>query len=129
MEQVQGGQRRGDGVPGAAGNNGEWDSAVAVFDTFQNFGNGFELWENFEVISFLAFGHLRDRHLEALLFVQAGDDFGDGHASPSVEDGFAEYAVPFRECFAPGDIVERHGIGDGAITIEEIGGKKTCREF
>jgi hypothetical protein len=42
---------------------------------------------------------------------------------------FVEVAVPFGEDFFPGDVVQGHGIGDGAVAIEQVGLKRAGREF
>jgi hypothetical protein len=44
-----------------------------------------------------------------------------GGATERVEMMFVKVAVPFGEDFFPGDVVQGHGIGDGAVAIEKIG--------
>ena len=93
---------------------------MAGFDMFQHFGDGLKLRENLEIKFLFSFGHVVHRHIQPMFFVERGYDFGYRHASPGVEEIFAEFAAPFRERFAPGNVVKRHGIGDGAVTIEEV---------
>ena len=77
--------------------------------------------EEVVVEGFLAVGDLVDGHGEALLVVEGGDDLGDGHAAPGVEEVFGEAAAVVGEDGGPGGVVERHGVGDGAVAVEEVG--------
>ena len=71
-----------------------------------------------EVEAFFAVGHFFHGHVQALLFVEALNDFGYGYTSLVIKKIFAEFAPMFCEGFAPGDVMKGHGIGDGAIAIE-----------
>ena len=122
-------ERCGDGFAGATGNYGEWDFAMPGVDVFEDFGDGFQLWKEFVVQLFFARADGFDGHAQAVLFVEHGDDFGDGGATEKVEMMFVEVAVPFGEDFFPGDVVQGHGIGDGAVAIEEIGVVGAGREL
>ena len=67
-------------------------------------------------------GDLLDRHVERMALVEGGDDFADGHASPGVEERFGkEGAAVFSEGLLPGNVVQGHGVGDGAVHVEEVG--------
>jgi hypothetical protein len=74
-----------------------------------------------QVEVFLADSNGLDRHLEDALPVEGSDDFVHGLAAPGIEELFAELAVPFAQRLFPGDVMQRHGVGDGAIAVEEIG--------
>ena len=82
-----------------------------------------------EVESLFARGHGIDRHVEPVHRVQIGDDFADWLAAPGIEKLLRVVAVPFGQAPLPGFVVERHGVGDGAVAIEEIGAKFADRNF
>ena len=69
---------------------------------------------------FLAVGDLLDRHGEALIAVEGGDDFSDGPSAPGVEEVFGEGAAMLGEDGGPGEVVEGHGVGYGAVAVEEV---------
>ena len=98
-------------------------------DVFEDFGDNFQLRKKLVVQLFFAGADGFDGHAEAVLLVEHGDDFGDGSASERVEMALVEVAVPFGEDFLPSDIVEGHGIDDGAVAVEEIGVVRAGREL
>ena len=88
---------------------------------FDDLGNGLELREKREVEILLVLGEGFEGHVEALHLIEVGDDFDGGLAAPGVEELFIEGAAVFAERLVPGDVVQRHGVGDGAVAVEEIG--------
>ena len=100
---------------------GEWDAAVLGLDELDNFGNGLEFGEEREVEILFVLGEGLRGHVEALHLVEVGYDIDRGLAAPGVEELFIEGAAVFAERLAPGDVVEGHGVGDRAVTVEEIG--------
>ena len=91
----------------------------------QHFGDGLELGKAFQIDVFFSFRHLLYRHIQPVFLIESGDDLGHGHSSPGVEEIFVKFASPFRKSFVPGHIMERHGIGDGAVAIEQVGLKRS----
>ena len=129
VEQSKGGERGGDGFASAARDDGEGYAAVLIVDVLDDFGDGLELREQFEIQALLADGDGVDGHLQPLSFVEGGDDFGDGSAAPGVKELFVKGAIPFGEGFFPGNVMQGHGVDDGAIAIEEIRCKGAGRQF
>ena len=74
------------------------------------------------VEALLAVGELGDGDGEMVAAVELGDDVVDGPATPGVEELLGEGgAAVLAEGAVPGDVVERHGVGDGAVAVEEVG--------
>ena len=103
-----------------AGNDGEWNPAVLRIDVLKDFRDRLELRQQAEVEAFLARADGFDGHGETLHGVQRGDDFVHRLAAPCVEQRFIEGAIPFRQGGLPGDVVQRHGVDDGAVAIKKI---------
>ena len=78
-------------------------------------------WEEREVEALLALGDGFGGHVETLHLIQRGDDFDSRPAAPGVEKGLIESATPLAERLLPRDVVERHGVDDGAVAVKEIG--------
>ena len=122
VEKVEDLQGFGNGLARGAGDDGEGDALVCCFDLFEDFGDGGEFGEEVVVEAFFAMGYFFDGHVEAMALVEGGDDFADGHASPGVEERLGkEGAAVFGKGLLPGDVVQGHGVGDGAIHVEEVG--------
>ncbi len=97
-------------------------------DEFEDLGDWLQLREQLEVEIFLVLGEGFDRHVEAEHLVEVGNDFGNGLATPGIEEIFREGAAPFGERLFPGDVMQRHGVGDGAVTVEEVRAEEAWRE-
>ncbi len=69
---------------------------------------------------FLAFRHQRHGHLDALLAPQPFDDLDDGRATQLVKALLRKFAAPFAKRLAPSKVMQRHGVGDGAVTVEQV---------
>ena len=121
IEQTDGGERLDDGLAAAAGDDGEGNVAVLGDDVLEHLRNGLEVGKQLEVKVLFALGNGFDGHVKALHLVQRGDDFDRRLAAPGVEEIFVESATPFAERLLPGDVVQRHGVDDGAVAVEEIG--------
>jgi hypothetical protein len=129
VEEAEDAERGGDGFARGAGDDGEGDPRVGFFDLLENFGDGGEFGEELVVEALLAERDFFDGHGERVAAVERRDDFGNGHASPGVEEVFGEVgAAAFGEGLFPGDVVERHGIGDSAIHVEEPGAEVSYGE-
>ena len=102
---------------------------MADCNMLQDFGNGLELRKNLEIELFLPSGDIFRWHLKPMFLIERGDDPGYRHTSPGIEETFTELAIPFREGLTPCYVVERHGIGNGAVAVEQVGGKRPRREF
>jgi hypothetical protein len=129
VEQADCGEGTDDRISAAAGGDGEGDAAVLRGDVLYDFRNDFEAGKLREVEGFLARGEGFDGHIEGIDLVELGDDFADRLAAPGVEELFREIAVPFRECGFPCAVVERHGIDDGAVAVEDVGAKVAGGDF
>ena len=111
-----------DGLAGAAGDDGEGDVAVLEVDLFEDLGDGQELVDEVVVEALLAVGELVDGDGEAVALIELGDDVADGHAAEGVEELLGEVsAAVLGKGLGPGDVVEGHGVGDGAVAVEEVG--------
>ncbi len=70
-----------------------------------------------------------DGDREVVALVEFGDNGIDGPAAPGIENFFGEGGTAvLAEGFIPGDEVEGHGVGDGAIAVEEVGFEIACRK-
>jgi hypothetical protein len=122
VEEAEGFEGFDDGFAGAAGDDSEGDVAVLEVDLFEDLGDGLELVDEVVVETLLAVGELIDGDGEAVALVELGDDVADGHAAEGVEELLGEVgAAVLGEGLGPGDVVERHGVGDGAVAVEEVG--------
>jgi len=129
VEDAEGFERADDGLAGAAGDDGEGDVAVLEVDLFEDLGDGAELIDEAIVEAFFAMGELGDGDGEAVAAVEFGDDGVDGAAAPGVEELFGEGgAAVLAEGLGPGDEMDGHGVGDGAVAVEEVGLEVACRE-
>ena len=128
IEKADRGERLDDRLAGAAGDHGKRDAALLGIDVFEHFGNGLELREKPVVETLFALGDGFDGHLEAVQLVQRRDDFDGRLAAPGVEEIFVESTAPLAERLLPRDVVERHGVDDGAVAVEEIGARRCRRE-
>ena len=45
----------------------------------------------------------------------------EGDAAHLVEEGLGKLAAGFGDGLGPGDEVQRHGVGYGAVEVEEVG--------
>src|SRR5262245_53286122 len=67
--------------------------------------------------------------MQSMLFVQKRDYLHDGEASPRIKLVFGESAIPCGEGISPSNIVQGHGIDDGAVAIEKISAEFSIREL
>src|SRR5271170_6559503 len=95
----------------------------------QNFGNRFELWQQFKIETFFAAGDSLDRHAQSVFPVERGYDVSHGHPSPRVESLFFEGAIPFCQRLLPRDVMKRHGIGNGAVAVKQVRSKRSLGQF
>ena len=127
VEDAEGFQRSDDGLAGAAGDYGEGDVAVLEVDLFEDFGDGLKLVDEVVVEALFAVGELFDGDGEVVAEVEFGDDGVYGAATPGVEEVFGEGgAAVLVEGLGPGDEVDGHGVGDGAVAVEEVGLEVAC---
>jgi len=128
VEEMGSGERGDDGIAGAAGNDGERDFSVAGFDVRDDFGNSGQFGKQFVIEILFTVSDEVDGHGEAVFLVERRNDFDYGHSAPGVKAAFFEVAIPFGEGALPGFVMERHGVNDGAVTIEEVGVEVAGRE-
>ena len=86
-------------------------------------GTGLRCGQLLEVEILFALGDGFDWHIEPVHLVQRGDNLNRRLAAPRIEELFIERAAPLAQRLLPGDVVERHGVDDGAVAVEEIGAK------
>jgi len=124
LEDIQMAQDAMDGVPGSAGSDGHGkDAAVFAGDGDDGF-HGTDMGKVLEVEFLLFVGERDGIDVRPILFVgQHAEDVACGNTSERVEAGLGEIeAMPGGE-LRPGEPVERHGVGEGSIAIEdETGG-------
>jgi hypothetical protein len=122
VQDAEGFEGADDGLAGASGDDGEGDVAVLEVDLFEDLGDGLELVDEFVVEALLAVRKLFDGDGEAVAVVEFGYYGVDGPAAPGVEELLGEGgAAVLAEGAVPGDVVERHRVGDGAVAVEEVG--------
>jgi hypothetical protein len=122
LEKAEGIERRNDRFAGATGDDGEGNFAVLKTDLLEDLWDGLKLMDEVVVEAFLAVGELGNGDGEAVAIVELGDDVADGHAAKGVEELFGKVsAVVLGERLDPCDVVKRHGVGNGAVAVEEIG--------
>jgi len=127
VKDAEGFEGADDGLAGAAGDNGEGDVAMLEADLFEDLGDGLELVDEVVVEALFAVGELGDGDGEAVAEVELGDDDVDWATTPGIEELFGEGgAAVFVEGLGPGDEVDGHGVGDGAIAVEEVGLEVAC---
>ncbi len=110
-----------DGVATAAGDDGEGNAAMGIFDVLEHFGDGGELRQSLMEIALLDFSCFGDGEGEALGLAQVGQDLLHWAPAPGVEKLFGKLAVQSIERAPPSEVVERHGIHDGAVAVEKVG--------
>jgi hypothetical protein len=129
VEEAEGFEGSDDRFTGATRDDGEGDVAVLEVDLLEHFGDGLELVDEVVVEALLAMGKFIDGNGEAVALIELCDDVTDGHATERVEKFLGEVgAAVLGERLAPGDVVERHGVGDGAVAVEEVGLEVACRK-
>jgi hypothetical protein len=129
VEDSQSFQRADDRVAAAAGDDGEGDLAVLEVDLFEDLGDGLEVVDEVVVEGLLAVGEFLNGDGEVVAEVELGDYGVDGAAAPGVEELLGEGgAAVLAESFVPGEEVEGHGVGDGAVAVEEVGLEVACWE-
>ena len=79
-----------------------------------------ELRQPRQVETFFAPYDVEDRHAQAEALVEHLDCPWQRDASPRVEQIFGKVPAVLFDRLPPAEIVQRHGVGDGAVEIEEI---------
>lgn len=129
VEDAEGFQRADDGLAGAAGDYCEGNVAVLEVNLIEDLGDRAELIDEAIVEALLAVGEFLDGDREAIAAVELGDYGVDGATTPGVEEFLGEGgAAVLAEGLGPGDEVDGHGVGDGAVTVEEVGLEVACGE-
>src|SRR5215510_13797318 len=82
-----------------------------------------------EVELFLTMRDLLDGHPQSALAIQGGHNFNDGHTAPLIKKLLVEFTTPLAERLLPGDVVQWHGIGNRAVTIEQVGAEIAPRNL
>ena len=91
-------------------------------DLLEDLGDGLELVDEVVVEALFAVGEFLEGDSEAVAAIELGDDGVDGAAAPGVEKLLGEGgAAVLVEGLGPGDEVDGHGVGDGAVAVEEVG--------
>jgi hypothetical protein len=121
VKQADGGEGLDDRLAGAAGDDGQRQQAVLGVNVLENLRNGLEFGQQLVVKILFADAERTDGHVEAVHGVEGRDDGVHGHAGPGVEERLVEGAAPLGERGLPGDVMQRHGVDDGAVAVKEIG--------
>jgi hypothetical protein len=129
VEEAEDLERFGDGLARGSGDDSEGDFFVGGFDLLKDFRDGGGFGQELVVKAFFTTGDFFDGHVQAVALVEGGDDFADGHASPGVEERLGEEgAAVLGESVLPGDVMKRHGVGDGAVHVKEVSAVGAGRE-
>jgi hypothetical protein len=129
VEDAERRERTDHGITAAAGDDCEGNATVLREHMLKDWRDGFELGKQFVIEGFFAGGERFDGHLESVHLIQVGDDFADWLSAPRIEKFLVVVAVPFGERFFPCDVMEGHGVGDGAVTVEEISAENSSGQF
>ena len=115
-------------VIGVARNDGKRNSAVLCFNVLQNFGDRLQARKRIVIELLFPTSDFVDWHLQIVLFVEEGNDFRNRETAPGIEQVFRERTASFGERSSPRDVVQRHGVGDGTIAVEEVGAECAGRQ-
>ena len=122
---VQGGEGALDGEAGRAADDGHGEVAVLLGDVRGDVRDGVDLVEggveHGEIELLFAVNDRGWVHGVAEALVEHLDGAGEGDAAPLPEEIFGEVGVELAGGLLPGGEVQRHGIGDGAVEVEEVG--------
>src|SRR5215469_4022880 len=104
----------------ASGNDCKGDLSVACLDMFEDLRYCLQRRQVCVEQFFLAPLNIGNRHAQSMALIKCGDDLHYRHSTPCVEQIFGELAAPLSQNTLPCDVVERHRIGDRAITVEQV---------
>jgi hypothetical protein len=119
VEEVEGGEGLGADGAGAAGGDGHGEAAGVLFDQADDGIDGADAGDEAEVKLFLVIGGGLDGEVVGMALVEDFDDLGGGDAGHFVEKGFGKLDAVLAEGFDPGFVMEGHGVGDGAVAVED----------
>ena len=100
---------------------------MLVINVFPHFRDTLQLGKVFEVEFLFSFRDFGDRHMNALFATEKLNYVNDRKPAQFVEALFSELTSPFAERLLPGDVVQRHGVRDGAIAVKQIGIENSWR--
>jgi len=121
VEQIEHRERFDDGGTGRAGDDGERDATVSLKHMREDGGDWGDVDGGGDVEGLFAFGDLVRVHVGAECFVQDFDGSGERDPAEGVEEVLGEGAALLGYGFGPAFEVQGHGVGDGAVEVEEIG--------
>jgi hypothetical protein len=127
-EHAERGEGALDGETRRTGDDGHGDLAVHEVDVRDDGGDGLYLVEHLEVELLFAVDDSGRVEVIAEALVEHFDGAREGDAAPGPEEVFGEIAAGFADGLLPGDEVQRHGVGDGAVEVEEIGAEVAGRD-
>ncbi len=90
--------------------------------------DGSDLRAHFEEERFLAIDGVSDGHAEAVTLVEDLDDAGGGDAAEFVKHGLGKAVGMRAEGDLPRFVVGWHGVGEGAVAVENVGVERAGRE-
>lgn len=111
-----------DGAAGAAGGDGHGELSAVLAGDIDDLFDGADVGEAGEIFGFLFVGDLEGVEVGAVLFGgEHAEDIAGGDAAEGVEAVFGEVEAVAAGDDLPGFEVEGHGVGEGAVTIEDEG--------
>ncbi|NJK90910.1 MAG: hypothetical protein HC904_03165 [Blastochloris sp.] len=89
------------------------------------------LGETLKKKGFFFVGNVHRIELGAVVLIEESDDVSGGGSAELIEVIFIkmEGGACFLKGFQPGFVVEGHGVGQGAVAVENVAGKGSGREF
>jgi len=129
IDDAEAGEGAGGDVPASAGGDGHGEFAMDAVDDFDDGFDRFNLVDGGEVEIFLAGGGFLDGEMVAVALVEDFDDAFGEDAAQFVKEGLGEVDVVILEGGAPSGVMERHGVPQGAVAIEDIGRKVALGYF
>ena len=94
---------------------------MLVVNVLQDFWDTLQFGEVFEVEFLFSLCNFGDGHINALFATEKLNYVNDRKPAQFVEALFGELASPLAERLFPGDVVQRHGVRDGAIAVKQVG--------
>ena len=113
----------------SAAGDGHWDDAVHFLSYGEDFLDGSNLGNHFQIVIFLAADRAVDVHGEAKFFIQQAYDCSGWATTPGVKEVFWENTSEIFHGFGPSAVMERHGVGNSAVAVKDVSAESLVRNF
>ena len=104
---------------GRAG-NGHRDDALHFLSNGEDFADGSNFGNHFRKVIFLAADRAVDVHGRAKFSIQDAEARRCRAASARVKEVFRKNPAEIVHGFGPSALVERHGVGNGAVAVKDV---------